>query len=213
MVSVGEALIAAASSIDIKPVKAKFAAFAAAHKLFKSLQGAVAAAEDALASHRVTVAEADVDQDDAVFALANALVGDGFERTRPFKGLSKFSPSDLAALGYVKEAKETAALAKKVLAHKKTGKESKAAAKALAKASAAVVKSLEPLSKWDAVYRAALSRRDAVAQQWTTTLAALRRASVAAADDGHKAIYNALFRSTASTPKKKTGAKKGKPAE
>lgn len=211
MVEAGEALLSAASSIDTKPVKAKLQAFAAAHKLFKSLQGAVAAAEDALASHRATVAEADVDQDEAVFALANALVGDGFERTKPFKGLSKLAPSALAELGYTKEAKEATALAKKVIANKKCGKASKDAAKALLKASSAVVKSLEPLSKWDAVYRAALSRRDAVAQQWTTALAALRRASLAAADDGHKHIYRALFQSTA-TPVKKKGAKKSKPA-
>jgi hypothetical protein len=211
MVSAGDAILAAATSIDTRPVKAKLKAFADAHKLFKSLQGAVAAAEDALASHRVTVAEADVDQDAAVDALANKLVGDGFERTQPFKSFSKLSPSKLSALGYTKEAKEATALAKKVIASKKCGKPSKDAAKALLKAAAVVVKSLEPLSKWDAVYRGALTRRDAVAQQWTTTLAALRRASQSAADDGHKQIYTALFRSTA-TPAKKKSAKKSKPA-
>jgi hypothetical protein len=210
LVEAGEAVLSAASSIDTKPVKAKLKAFADAHKLFKSLQGAVAAAENALASHRSTVAEADVDQDDAVFDLANKLVADGFERARPFKGLSTHSPSKLAELGYTKEAKEATALAKKVIASKKCGKPSKDAAKRLLKASAAVVKALEPLSKWDAVYRAALTRRDAVAQQWATTLASLRRASIAAADDGHKHIYRALFESTA-TPVKKKGAKKGKP--
>lgn len=210
MVEAGEAVLSAASTIDTKPVKAKLKAFADAHKLFRSLQGAVAAAENALASHRVTVAEADVDQDDAVFDLANKLVADGFERTRPFKGFSTKPPSELASLGYTKEAKEATALAKKVIASKKCGKPSKDAAKRLLKAAAAVVKALEPLSKWDAVYRAALARRDAVAQQWTTALASLRRASVAAADDGHKHIYRALFESTA-TPVKKKGAKKGKP--
>lgn len=210
MVSAGEAILAAASSIDTKPVKAKLKAFADAHKLFKSLQGAVAAAEDALASHRAKVANADVDQDDAIAELANKLVADGFARTQPFKGLSKFSPSKLAELGYTKEAKEATALAKKVIASKKCGKPSKDAAKALLKAAAAVVKALEPLSKWDAVYRGALTRRDAVAQQWTTTLAALRRASQAAADDGHGHIYTALFRSTAA-PAKKKSAKKAAP--
>ncbi|MBL8679782.1 MAG: hypothetical protein JNK05_11480 [Myxococcales bacterium] len=210
MISVGEAVLSAANAIDTKPVKAKLKAFADAHKLFRTLQGAVAAAEDALASHRAKVANADVDQDEAIFALADKLVGDGFERTRPFKGLATRSPSEMASLGYTKEAKEATALAKKVIASKKCGKPSKDAAKALLKAAAAVVKALEPLSKWDAVYRSALTRRDAVAQQWTTTLAALRRASQAAADDGHGHIYTALFRSTAA-PAKKKSAKKSAP--
>ena len=67
------------------------------------------------------------------------------------------------------------------------------AAQALEKAAGAVEQALIPLEKFQAVVRDTRHTRDAVAQSWESTLAALKRGARAAADDGAPQLYATLF--------------------
>ena len=113
-IEAGDALLAAAETVDVKVLAKKFTTFRACHKALVEATEALSTAEARFASAQHAVAEADVTQDATVDSLASALVGIGQPRTRPFAGLCTHAPSALKVIGYEAEAKEIKKLVGKV---------------------------------------------------------------------------------------------------
>jgi hypothetical protein len=201
-VAAGALVLARAKQQDTKTVKDRLAAFAAAHAKYAAAEAKVSAADDALGAAQQKVADADVTQDDAVEALAKALVGDGHKRDNPFKQLGYPSPSVVAKQGYGDEAKTVTALAAKVAKTKGLSKTSLAAADAAKRAAAGVTKLLPARDAAEAARKKAQTARDALAQPWETAFAALKRGAKAAADEGAPALFQALFASSAPAHKR-----------
>lgn len=208
----GDALLQAASAIDAKPLKARLAAFAAAHRAFVAAHLAVMKAEERHGEAVAVVAERDLDQDDAVDALASALAGDGFRRQNPFAELEAASPSKVKALGYGAEAVVVRKLAARVKSADKASKRSKALAAALDRAGAAVLAALTPVAKLESERALAIARRDPLALAWRTAFSALKRGAKAAEDDGARGLTAALFDRPAA-PKRKKAATATPPTE
>ena len=197
----GNHVLEAAKTVDVSAVKKRLALFATAHKELRAAEEAITKADDALRAQQTKVADADISQDDAVDALAVALVADGASRIQPFKKLGFASPSDLKELGYAREAKEAKRLAK-AASKGKTSKGTAAACKKLDGAAQAVKTALASIPKLDEALRGARTRRDAVAQPWETAFVALKNAARAAEDDGARGIFDALFQVDAPRAKK-----------
>jgi hypothetical protein len=200
---VGHKVLAAAKVVDVKPVKARLAAFAKAHEAFVRAGDKVSAAEAVRDAAHAAVAAADVAQDAAIDALVLALVTAGAPRLSPLKGLSNLSPSDLKGLATAKEAKE---LQRVVAAITKRGAGTPAlrrATKAAGEAAAAVVKAIASVVPREKLYQESLAGRDALSQPWETTLAYLKRSARVAEDDGATGLFAALFERSAEAPKKK----------
>jgi hypothetical protein len=117
-VEVGDAIFAAAKSVDIKPIAKRFGDFSKVHAAYRGAAGKVEQANIALGAQQAKIAEADVDQDEAVLDLASALAGDGLPRQNPFKPLGTVAPAQLCKLGFAAEATEVLALEKAVLKRK-----------------------------------------------------------------------------------------------
>jgi hypothetical protein len=198
----GNHVIEAAKTTDTRSIKKRLALFAAAHKALLAAEGAVTKAEEALATQRAKVGEADVAQDEAVERLANALVAAGASRVHPFKALGFAAPSVVKELGYAREAKEAQRLAK-AASKGKPAKETATACKELVAAAHAVEAALAPVAKLEGALRAARTQRDALAQPWETAYAALKNAARAAEDDGARGIFGALFHVASPRPKRK----------
>ena len=210
-IDTGTQVLARAKRQDTSTGADRLAAFAAVHAKYAAAEAKVTAAEDALAAAQQKVADADVTQDEAVEALAKALVGDGYKRDNPFKQLGFPAPSVVAKQGYAAEAKTVTALAAKVAKAKGLSKKSLAAADAAKKAANAVTKLIVPRGAAEAAHKQALAARDAFAQPWETAFAALKRGAKAAADEGAPGLFQALFASSAPA-RKRPAAKKSPPA-
>ena len=118
----GNTILDAASTADVKPIKARVEAFRRAHVAFVAAHGKVETAEAALRAQQEKVGDADIIQDAAVQTLASCLVGDGLPRQNPFKPLGFAAPSVIVDTGYADEAKIVARLAAKAAAHKSASK-------------------------------------------------------------------------------------------
>ena len=194
----GDALLDAARAVDTRLVKERLAAFERIHKAYRSATTKVEQAWQRLHRQQQQVAEADVAQDESAEKLASALAGDGLPRTNPFKKLGFDAPSKLIKLGYEKEARQLLKLVKKVTAgSEQFSKMSQSAARAVEKAAQTVLKAITPVSTLEKTYRAALVQRDALAQQWETAFAAVKRGVKAAEDEGAAGLFASLFESTA----------------
>ncbi|MCC7542665.1 MAG: hypothetical protein IT379_40995 [Deltaproteobacteria bacterium] len=189
----GRRLLAAAGLVDTRSVAAKLLRFKKAHQQYESLTGKVEKAERPHATQIANIGEADAAQDDAIEALAKALVGEGAARTNPFKAFGAPAPSVLVAKGYAAEAKEATKLVKAVRARKDAGKATTAAAAAVEKAAKAVQAAMVGIDKHAKPLAAARAARDAAALGWETAYATLRRAATVAEDDGAKGLASGLF--------------------
>lgn len=206
----GDALIAATGTVNTRPISAKLTAFARAHTSLRKATDALGVVEAKLIAAQQKVAEADADQDLAVDALANALVTIGQPRTRPFEGLSPLAPSRVRQLGYDAEAQALAKIVAKVRKRKGLTPAVTAACKEAARSAQAVLDALDPIATIAAQVDDARTKRDALTQPWETALAALKRATRVAEDDGAKGLFDALFRATAA-PKKPRAKRAAQP--
>lgn len=192
----GEAVIAAASALDTRPIAAKLAQFRKAHASLSKANAALAAAEQRLVEAQRDVADFDNDQDAAVGALAASLVALGQPRINPFRKLSKYAPARMQQIGYDLEAKallELSARARKLDGVTDEVQSATREAERCARALLAAVAVAERAAERAA---AARDRRDALCQPWETALAGLRRAARAQDQNGASGIFDALFRPT-----------------
>ena len=189
----GAAIFAAARAVDTRLVKARLAAFENAHRSYTEAQSKVDAAETQLRAAQAKLGQCDVAQDEAVEALARSLVFDGQPRTNPFAAFGAPAPSKLIKLPIADKAAGVHQLVAAVQRNKNASKATLQAAQAAEKAAAAAEQGLIPVEKLQAVVRDTRHTRDAVAQSWESTLAALKRGARAAADDGAPQLYATLF--------------------
>ncbi len=209
----GDAVLTAAETADTKPIAAKLARFRKAHGALRAADEALGAAEEKLRAAQQKVAEADVDQDDRVDALANVLVSIGLPRVNPFKGLSPVVPSRMKVMGYGDEAAALVKLTAKVRKRKGLTPAVAAACKEAERAAKSVVDALAPIGKLEGAVTTARTRRDALTQPWETAFSVLKRGARSADDDGAAGLFDTLFRTTAEAPApKKPRAKKTPPA-
>lgn len=186
-VAIGQAVLAAAKCIDAKPVKTRLTAFERAHKEYLAAELRLAKAEAARRRKIGEVAERDVEQDEAVMALASALTVDGLPGQNPFKPLGFESPSEVARLSYEREARVVGHLAK-IVEQRKIGARSVEAARRMAKIAEAVVHAIDAVRPLDRARREALAVRDRLEQPWETALASLKAGARADKD-----LFGVLF--------------------
>jgi hypothetical protein len=210
-IDVGNAVMEAGKNADTRPVKGRFAVFTKNHRAYLRAEALVERHRARVAAQQATVGELDVIQDEAVDPLASALAGDGQNRTNPFKALGAPAPSVPKSQGYGAEAVTLLALCKKVRKLKGLSKASLRAVAAAERAARAVQAALEPIAALKKAEAAALQARDALAQPWETSFAALKRACRTAEDDGAHGLFAALFQPPAdAAPKRGTVRLKGK---
>lgn len=208
-IAAGDAVIAAAATTDTRPVRAKLEAFRKHHA---ALTRATAALEEAEKFHDAAqraLGECDTEQDAAVEALATALVAIGQPRTSPFKAISNLPPSRVATLGYTAEADALETIARKARKLPRVDAGVRAACGDAERIVRALRHASKAVERFGAKVAEARTRRDALTQPWETGLAALKRVTRVAEDDGAKGLFAALFEVTA--PAKKPRAKKPAP--
>jgi len=189
----GAAILAAAKAVDTRLVKARLTAFEGAHRSYADAQHKVDAAEAQLRTVQVKLGECEVAQAEAVEALVRSLIFDGQPRKKPFDDFGVPAPSKLVNLPAADKAKAVHQLAAAVQRSKNASKVTVQTAQAAEKAATAIEQALAPVEKLQAAVRDARHTRDAVAQGWESTLAALKRGARAAADDGAPQLYATLF--------------------
>jgi hypothetical protein len=189
----GASILAAARTADPRLIKERLAAFERAQRAYVASQDKVNAAEARLAAAQTQLGELDADQDDAVDALARALVADGQSLKNPFAAVGSFTPRQLMAQAVAEEAKAIHQLAAAIQRAKGLSKASLQAAQAADKAAGAVEQQLAQMTKLLDALRQARHERDAAAQTWAAQLASLKRGARAAADDGAPGLYATLF--------------------
>lgn len=204
---IGAAILAAAKAVDTHLVKARLAAFTSAHRSYAEAQHKVDAAEAQLHVAQAKLGECDVAQDETLETLARSLIFDGQSRTSPFAAFGALTPSKTMSLPIADKAKAVHQLVAAVQRSKGVIKTTLQATQAAEKAATALDQALVPVEKLQAVVRDTRHTRDAVAQGWESTLAALKRGARAAADDGAQQLYATLIGRT-----NHRNNKNGKPA-
>ena len=189
----GTAVLAAARGVDTRLIGARLKSFERAHKLYVDAQRKVGAAEAELRAAQAVLGERDVDQDEAVEALARALVGEGYPRANPFASFDAASPAAIMRLPFGEEVMAIRQLVSAVQRNKQLARPTLNAAQAAEKAARVVDQALTPVAKLETVLKETRHTRDAVGQTWETALAALKRGARAAADDGAPRLYMTLF--------------------
>lgn len=192
-VVMGNTVIDAAKTIDTSAVKARLTAFVRAHREYLTVDAKVRKAEEVLRAQQVKLGEADARQDDATEGLAEVLIREGMPRTNPFKPLGFPAPAVIVRMDSTDEAQALLKLAKRAAASRDTPRAVVSAARAAARAAQSVLKAAAPLGRLTEAHRVALGHRDALAQRWEKTFAALKQGARAAADEGAAEIYDALF--------------------
>jgi hypothetical protein len=203
-------VLAAAKTISTGAIAKRLAAFSSAHRAYVAAQAKVDAADRKLRAAQAVVGERDVEQDEAVLALASTLAGLGMSRTNPFRPLGFEAPSRLVKLGYGVEAKRVLALVKAIGKHEDVAKGASAACRRAAAGARSVQAALARIPAVQRAYAEALTARDALAQPWETSFSALKRAARYADDDGGSALFATLFERTA-PPKKRVTRAAGTP--
>ena len=189
----GASILAAARTADTRLIKERLVAFERAQRAYVTAQEKVNAAEARLEAAQTQLGESDADQDDAVDALARALVADGQPLKNPFAAVGSLTPRQLMAQPVAEEAKAIHQLVAAIQRAKGLSRASLQAAQAAYKAAGAVEQQLAQMTKLQDAIRQARHERDATAQTWAAQVAALKRGARAAADDGAPGLYAALF--------------------
>ena len=201
----GAAIFAAARAVDTRLVKARLAAFEQAHRSYAEAQAKVDAAEIQLRGAQAKLGECDVALTEGVDVLARSLIFDGQDRRNPFAAFGAPPPSKVISLLPADKAKAMHQLVAAVQRNKKASKTTLQAAQAMEKAAAAIEQALLPVEKFQALVRDTRHTRDATAQSWESTLAALKRGARAAADAGAPQLYTTLFGRTNNHRNNKNG--------
>lgn len=189
----GAAILAAANEQSTELIKARLDAFAAVQRRYAEAQRKVDEADQQLRAMQASVATGDADQDAALAALAGMLIADGQPWATPF---AAFGGATLAVLKRLPPVEKAAAIHRLVPEIKRQTTLSASAvqcADAAEQAARAVDVALLPLDALQRTLRVTRHRRDAVGHTWDTALAALRRGSRSAADEGAPGLYAALF--------------------
>jgi hypothetical protein len=207
----GAAILAAAKAVDTRLVKARLTAFETAHRNYAAAQEKVDAVEAQLRTAQAKLGQCEVVQAETIEALARSLIFDGEPRRNPFEHFGAAAPSKLVSLQPADKAKGVHQLVEAVQRKKNGNKATAQAAQAAEKAAAAIEQALAPVEKLQAAVRDARHTRDAVAQSWESTLAALKRGARAAADDGAPQLYATLIGRTNGRTNHRNN-KNGKPA-
>ncbi|HXQ21523.1 MAG TPA: hypothetical protein VN812_07610 [Candidatus Acidoferrales bacterium] len=203
----GASILAAARTIDTRLVKGRLAAFERAQRTYSAAHDKVSAAEAALDAATTRLGELDADQDDAVDALARALIAEGQPRSNPFRDFSPLAPGRLMAQRNGDGAKAVHQLVTAVQRAKGITKPTLQAAQAAERAARALEQQLAQIEKLHETVSEVRHTRDAVAQGWLTELAAFKRGARAAADEGAPHLYATLFDRPA-----RTNGRSAKPA-
>lgn len=189
----GASILAAARMTDTRLVKDRLAAFERAQRAYGEAQRKVDAVEKRLAAVQQQVGECDAAQDEAVEALARALVGDGHPRATPFAAFGAPSPAAIKRLPLAAEAKTLSALIAALQRNKTVSKPTLQTARDVEKAVRTVARAQAPLDKLTAALHDARRTRDAIGGNWDAALGAFKRGARAAADDGAPQLYTGLF--------------------
>lgn len=192
-IAAGNAVLAAAGSLNVEPVKKRLSAFSKAHTTYIAKEEEVERATGALAAQQKRVAEADVDLDEAVMVCAAVLPADGLPRLNPFKPFGAPAPSDLCVMGYGAEVEAVLSLEKAILKRDGLSKPTLDAAKRMGDAARKAKAAQAPLPDLEASRASAVHARNALDLGWETAFASLKRASRAAEDEGAMGLYTALF--------------------
>jgi hypothetical protein len=190
---VGASVLSAARAVDTRLVKARLGRFERVHQQYVNAQRKVDVAESQLRTVQARLAECDAVQDEAVETLARALVADGQPRGNPFDVFGAPAPGTLTRLPFAEEAQAVHQLVAVVQRSKTVSKATIQAAQAADKAARVVEQALAPVAKLQESVRDARRMRDAVGQGWESALAALRRGTRAAADEGAPELDATLF--------------------
>lgn len=207
----GAAILAAAEVVNTRLIRKRVEAFAEAHQTYAKAQRAVQAAEAELRACQERLAARDREQDEAVEWLARALINEGWPRANPFGPYAMPASSAIRKLPVAEEAKTIHALTEAVQRDHTTSTAVRRAAQAADEAADKTEKELAPWDKLNAGVRSTRETRDAVGRTWDLALAALKRATRAAADDGAAQLYVKLF-GRMIRPKKKAAAPGQTPA-
>jgi len=189
----GASVLAAARAVDTRAVTERLRRFEQAHGSYVSAQRKVDAAESQLRAARARLAELDAVQDDAIETLARALVADGHPRGNPFADFDAPAPGTLMRLAFEEEAAAVHQLVASVLRTKGAREATTQAAQAADEAATVVEQALAPVATLQDGIRDARRTRDALGQAWESALAALRRGTRAAADEGAPDLHATLF--------------------
>ena len=206
---IGASVLSAARLVDTRLVKDRLGRFEQMHRTYAAAQRKVDTAEEELSAAEARIVACDAAQDEAVNALAAALAGEGHARRNPFEAFGAPPPSMIMRLPVPEEAGAVHQLVT-VIQRSKTASVSKAtlaAAQAADKAARAVEEALGPLAKLEENVRHARRTRESVVPGWESALAALRRGTRAAADEGAPDLHARLF------PPVVRAAPKSKPPE
>jgi hypothetical protein len=199
----GAAIMTAAQVVDTTLIQSRLSVFGGAHRDYTEAHLNVVAVEAEISAMQPRLAECDAALDEAVEALANKLVNDGQSRRNPFASFGAKCPSGIKQLDVADKAAAIHKLVVAVRGGKTVGKAILAAAQTADRAAQAMEAALGPLNTTQVKLREAREAREAIAQNWKTTLAALKRGARAAADDGAPRLYAALFGELSRPPRKK----------
>lgn len=210
----GEAILAAARTVDTGLVKARLTAFERAQRDYVAAHAKVQDAEADLSAAQVRLGELDADQDAAVDAVARALINEGRPRLNPFSGLAPQAPGAMMKLAFAEEAAQIHQLVATLRGAPGISKATLAAAAAAEKAATVVERGVGELTGLQAAINTARHNRDGAGQTWATALGALKRAAKAATDDGGVDLHRVLFE-LAAAPASGTRRRvaKGKPSQ
>jgi hypothetical protein len=208
-VDIGDRLVAAAKTVDVKPISRVFARFKSAHAALKKHERDARDAEKQLRAAQGDLAAADLELDRAVEVLASALVGEGAPRLRPFTAVGESqSPSAIRKMKLADQAKLCAALGKRL--ERNPAQRVKRAAKALRDAATKVQNAQKPITARQGAFSEAIAIRLGPEQEWENAFVALKDAARAARHDDGGRIFSTLFEKTA---KPRGTTKKSKPAD
>jgi hypothetical protein len=201
---IGASVLSGARGIDTRPVKARLESFERVHRGYVAAQRKVDVAESQLRDAQARLAECDATQDEAVIALAGALIGEGQPYTNAFEAFGVPAPKTLTRLRSPEAVAAVHQLVAAVQRSKGISEATLKAAEAADKAAGVVEEALAPIAKLQDNVRHARRVRDAQGQGWESALAALRLDARSAAYEGAPDLYTALFPPPRPAAKSKT---------
>jgi hypothetical protein len=189
----GQAVLARFSDIKVPDdLKGHADTFKKAHLAYENASTKVDAAREKRDAALDAIGDADELFDPSVHALADAMVGARMgKRQNPFSGMSKHSPSALAALAYAREPEAMRELAA-AIAKKSPPAEVKATVATCLKHAGAIEGGLKKLTAPQAAYTKALADRDALLPDWTKALRRLKKRAEAVWED-EAGTFKAVF--------------------
>jgi hypothetical protein len=195
-----------AKNAVVTAVKKRVDALRSVTRQYDAAHALARKANERLTAQERLVGEADDRQDAAVEALAQARIGAGASRGKPFGDLGAPSVSDIQKMDTIKEAQLLTKLATRLL--KSPDPRVRKAATAAKKAAADVLAAAKPLGQLRKNRNAAQDARDAIGPRWEKAFAALKRGAKAAEDEGAQDLHRTLFEVEAPTRSKKKSTSK-----